>query len=216
MAVQVKICGIKSAEAMAAVVDGGADFVGLNFYPPSPRAVTPAEAAALIALAPAGLRKVGLFVDPDDSLLERTLAAARFDMLQLQGRETPERIAAIRARFGKPVMKALKIAGAADFDLARAFVGVADWLLFDGTPPKDRKNALPGGNAARFDWTLLQGQSFAKPWMLSGGLDPANVAEAIRIAGAACVDVSSGVESAPGQKDPARIGAFIRAAKSAG
>lgn len=215
MAVQVKICGIKSAEAMAAVVDGGADFVGLNFYPPSPRAVTPAEAASLIALAPAGLRKVGLFVDPDDALLEHTLAAATFDMLQLQGRETPERIATIRARFGIPVMKALKIAGAADFDLAREFAAVADWLLFDGTPPKDQKNALPGGNAARFDWTLLHGRSFAKPWMLSGGLDPANVAEAIRIAGASCVDVSSGVESAPGKKDPDRIRAFIRAAKVA-
>jgi len=214
VAVQVKICGIKSAEAMEAVVEGGADFVGLNFYPPSPRAVTPAEAASLIALAPAGLQKVALFVDPDDALLERTLAMARFDMLQLQGSETPERVAAVRARFGLPVMKALKIASAADFDLAQEFATVADWLLFDGTPPKDKKNALPGGNAARFDWMLLRGRSFAKPWMLSGGLDPTNVADAIRIAGAACVDVSSGVESAPGQKDPDRILAFIRAAKA--
>lgn len=201
---------------MAAVADAGADFVGLNFYPPSPRAVTPAEAAALIAAAPATLKKVGLFVDPDDALLDHTLAAATFDLLQLQGGETPDRVAAIRARFGIPVIKALKIATAADFEPVTAFARVADWILFDGAPPKDKKNALPGGNAARFDWTLLAGRDFARPWMLSGGLDPANVAEAIRISGARCVDVSSGVESAPGRKDPARIRAFVQAAKAAG
>ena len=216
MAVQVKICGIRSQEALSAVVDGGADFFGLVFYPPSPRAVTPAEAARLIAAAPPSIAKVGLFVDPDDALLERTLGEAALDMLQLQGRETPERVAAIRKRFGRNVMKVLKIASAEDFAPAAAFASVADWLMFDGVPPKDQKNALPGGNAAKVDWTLLRGRSFANPWMLAGGLTPANVAEAIRVSGAPCVDVSSGVESAPGQKDPDRIRAFIRAAKAAG
>lgn len=216
MAVQVKICGIRTQEALSAVVDGGADFFGLVFYPPSPRAVTPAEAATLIAAAPSSIRKVGLFVDPDDALLERTLGEAALDLLQLQGHETPERVAEIRKRFGRNVMKVLKIASAEDFAPAAAFASVADWLMFDGVPPKDKKNALPGGNAAKFDWTLLRGRSFAKPWMLAGGLNAENVAEAIRISGAPCVDVSSGVESAPGRKDPDRIRAFLAAAKAAG
>ena len=138
------------------------------------------------------------------------------DLLQLQGSETPERVAAIRARTGKRVMKALRIGAADDFGPVAGFAAVADWLLFDGAPPKDKKGALPGGNAARFDWTLLHGRNFTKPWMLSGGLDPTNVAEAIRISGASCVDVSSGVESAPGRKAPDRIRAFVRAAKTAG
>ncbi len=211
--VQVKICGIKTPEALDAAATGGADFVGFNFYPPSPRFVTPAQASVLIARAPKALIKVGLFVDPDDAVLERTLAEANLDMLQVQGRETAQRIAAIRARFGLPVMKAIKVAAAADLDAAAAFAAVAEWLLFDGAPPKDRPGVLPGGNAARFDWTLLNGRHFAKPWMLSGGLDPNNVAEAIRVAGAACVDVSSGVEKRRGEKDPAKIRAFIRAAK---
>jgi len=214
--VQVKICGIKSVEAMAAAVEAGADFVGLVFYPPSPRAVAPPDAAALIAGTPPGPTKVGLFVDPDDALLERTLATARLDLLQLQGGETPERVAAIRKHFGKPVMKALRIATAADFGPAADFAAVADGLQPVGVPPKDKANALPGGNAARFDWTLLRGRSFARPWMLSGGLNPDNVAEAIRVSGAGCVDVSSGVEIRPGAKDPAKIRAFVAAAKAAG
>lgn len=213
--VQVKICGINSADALSAAAEGGADFIGLVFYPPSPRAVTLEQAAALIAAAPAGLAKVGLFVDPDDATLARTLDRAKLDMLQLHGGETPARVAAIRDRFGLPVMKALKIAGAADFLPVSAYEPVADWLLFDGVPPKDKAGALPGGNAAQFDWTLLRGKSFARPWMLSGGLDPDNVAEAIRVSRAPCVDVSSGVETRPGHKDPGRIEAFIRAAKSA-
>lgn len=214
--VQVKICGINAPEALDAVAAGGADFAGFNFYPPSPRFVTPAQAGALIARAPKTLGKVGLFVDPDDATLERTLAAAKLDMLQVQGQEAPERVAAIRARFGLPVMKAIKVAAAADLDAASAFAAVADWLLFDGVPPKDRKGALPGGNAARIDWTLFKGRRFARPWMLAGGLDPSNVAEAVRATGALCVDVSSGVESAPGRKDPGKIRAFIAAAKTAG
>lgn len=216
MTVQVKICGIKTAEALATAAEAGAEFIGLNFYAPSPRAVTPAQAAALIAGAPAGLIKVGLFVDADDVLLERTLAEAKLDMLQFHGHETPERVATLRARFGIAVMKVLKISQAEDFDPAGDFATVADWLMFDAVPPKDKKNALPGGNAASFDWTLLRGRTFPKPWMLAGGLNPGNVAEAIRISGAPCVDVSSGVETAPGEKDPARMCAFIRAAKAGG
>ncbi|MCK6453667.1 MAG: phosphoribosylanthranilate isomerase [Alphaproteobacteria bacterium] len=216
MAVKVKICGINAADALGAAVDSGADFVGFVFYPPSPRAVTPEQAHDLASRVPASVRKVGLFVDPDDALLERTLAVVALDLIQLHGRETPERVAQIRARFGKPVMKAIKVAAAADLDRAAAFEAAADWLLFDGVPPKDMKNALPGGNAALFDWSLLKGRSFARPWMLSGGLDPANIAEAIRTTEARCVDVSSGVESRPGVKDPARIRAFIRAARGIG
>jgi phosphoribosylanthranilate isomerase len=213
--VQVKICGINAEAALDAAAESGADFVGLVFYPPSPRAVTPERAAALIARAPAEPGKVGLFVDPDDQTLARTLAVARLDMLQLHGRETPARVRTVRARFGLPVMKAVKIARAADLDAAAAFEPAADWLLFDGVPPADRPGALPGGNAARFDWSLLHGRRFARPWMLSGGLDPDNVAAAIRATGAPCVDVSSGVETRPGVKDPARIRAFVAAAKGA-
>lgn len=215
VAVQVKICGIKSVAALQAAAEGGADFVGFVFYPPSPRAVTPTEARELIAAAPAGIRKVGLFVDPDDATLDRTLAEADLDMLQLQGDEAPERVEAIRRRYGRLVMRALRIATAVDFAAVARFEPIADWLMFDGVPPKDMKGALPGGNAARFDWTLLRGRRFAKPWMLSGGLDPGNVAEAIRISGASCVDVSSGVEASRGVKDPAKIRAFLRAAKAA-
>ncbi len=211
--VRVKICGINAADALGAAVEAGTDFVGFVFYPRSPRAVTPEAARDLAARVPASVKKVGLFVDPDDALLQRTLAVVPLDLIQLHGRETPERVAQIRARFGMAVMKAIKVAAAADLDQAAAFEPVADWLLFDGVPPKDMENALPGGNAARFDWALLRGRRFARPWMLSGGLDPANIAEAIRATAAPCVDVSSGVESRPGVKDPARIRAFIRAAR---
>ena len=214
--VQVKICGINAPDALKAAIDAGAAYVGFVFYPPSPRAVTPEQARDLAARVPAAVKKVGLFVDPDDALLERTLSVVSLDLLQLHGHETPERVAAIRQKFGKPVMKAIKVAVAGDIDRAADFESVTDWLLFDGVPPKDKKNALPGGNAAHFDWSLLKGRSFTRPWMLSGGLDPANIAEAIRRTGAACVDVSSGVEHRPGQKDPARIAAFIAAARSKG
>lgn len=212
MTVQVKICGINAPDALGAAIDAGAAFVGFVFYPPSPRAITPEQARDLAARVPAGVQKVGLFVDPDDATLERALGVVSLDLLQLHGRETPERVAEIRKKFAKPVMKAIKVAAAGDLDLAADFESVTDWLLFDGVPPKDKKNALPGGNAAQFDWSLLQGRHFARPWMLSGGLDAGNVAEAIRATGAICVDVSSGVEHRPGLKDPARITAFIRAA----
>ena len=211
--VQVKICGVNSPGAMTAAVENGADFIGLVFYPPSPRAVTPEKARDLAALAGMRVKKVGLFVDPGDGLLDRTLAAVKLDMLQLHGKETTARVAEIKKRTGLAAMKAIKVASAADLIAADDFAAAADWLLFDGVPPSDKKNALPGGNAAQFDWALLAGRKFTKPWMLSGGLTPGNVAQAIRISGAPCVDVSSGVETHPGLKDLAKIAAFIRAAR---
>lgn len=215
MPVAVKICGINAPAALRAAAEGGADYVGFVFYPPSPRAVTPAAAAELAAAAPPGLRKVALVVDAEDARLGEILAAVPLDLLQLHGRESAARAAEIRARFGVPVMKAVRIAGAEDLAAAAAYAPVVDRLLFDAKPPKDMKGALPGGNALAFDWQLLAGRSWPVPWMLSGGLKADNVAEALRISGATAVDVSSGVEDRPGVKNPDRIRAFIAAAKGA-
>ena len=214
MPVQAKICGINSAAAMRAAVEGGADFVGLVFYPPSPRAVTAEAAAALAALVPAGIAKVGLFVDIDDATLDGITAAVPLDLLQLHGAETPARVAEIRRRTGLPAMKAIKVAAAADVAAAEAYLGTADRLLFDAKAPSGMKGALPGGNALKFDWELIAGRAWPLPWMLSGGLDARNVAEAVRVAGAPAVDVSSGVESAPGAKDCARIRDFLNVVKA--
>jgi phosphoribosylanthranilate isomerase len=209
MAVSVKICGINSPEAMAAAVKGGAGLVGLNFYPPSPRFVSLDDAAALAKLAPKGVRRVGVFVDEPDEVIARTLDAVPLDMLQFHGNETPERVIEARARFDRPVIKAVKIAGTDDLNEARAHEDAADMLLFDAKPPLDMAGALPGGNALAFDWDIIAGQTWARPWMLSGGLDAANLAQAVDTSGAALVDVSSGVESAPGRKDPTLIRAFL-------
>ncbi len=205
--VKAKICGINSPAAMAAAVAGGAAFVGLVFFPPSPRALTLAQARALAAPVPSTVRKVGLFVDPGDDIVAAATAAAALNMLQLHGTETPDRVAALRARFGLPVMKAIGVGDAADLAAADAYVDVADWLLFDARPPGDA--VVPGGNARAFDWTVLAGLSWPRPWMLAGGIDAANVAAAVTAAGADCVDTSSGVESARGHKDPALITAFL-------
>ncbi len=210
MSVEAKICGINDPAAMRAAVEGGAACVGLVFYPPSPRNLTPRQACALAGLAPSPIRKVGLFVDPDNATLAAVTMQVALDVLQLHGRETPERVAAIRAGFGVPVMKAIKVGAPEDVEAARAYEEVADLLLFDAKAPGA---SLPGGTGQSFDWTLLAGRRWAKPWMLSGGLDAANVAEAVRIAGAPMVDVSSGVESAPGRKDPAAIRAFLDAVR---
>ncbi|MBI3446341.1 MAG: phosphoribosylanthranilate isomerase [Magnetospirillum sp.] len=211
MAIEVKICGITDEESMDAAIEAGADYVGLVFYPPSPRAVTPDRAAELVEFAPGEVSKVGLFVDPDDATLDAVLTRIRLDLLQLHGNETPERIEAIRLEYGLPVMKVLSVAQAEDLAAAEPFLAVADRLLFDAKPPKGA--ILPGGNAVSFDWTILAGRKWGLPWMLAGGLTSANVAEALRISGAPAVDVSSGVESAPGVKDPAKIRAFIKAAR---
>jgi len=214
MTVQAKICGINDETAMRAAVEAGADFVGLVFYPPSPRAVDPGQAARLAEAVPDGVIKVGLFVDPDDALIDTVLTQVALDMLQLHGSETPARCAALRARTGLPVMKAIKVADKSDIETARDYLGSVDWLMFDAKAPRDMENALPGGNALSFDWKLLSGQEWPVPWMLAGGINPENVAHAVAASGTKVVDVSSGVESAPGRKDPARIAAFLNALKN--
>ena len=214
MSVQVKICGISTPEAMTAAVAGGAAFVGLVFYPPSPRAVTPAEAAPLAGLVPAGVVKTGLLVDADDTTITAILKEVPLDLLQLHGSESPARVAEIKARFGVPVMKVVKLRQPGDLEAVRPFLAVADRLLFDAKPPADMANPLPGGNAVAFDWSILAGTTWRLPWMLAGGLTPENVARAVEISGAAAVDVSSGVEDAPGKKNPAKIKAFLDACRT--
>jgi len=208
----VKICGIKDSVGLDAAVAHGADLVGFVFFPASPRAVTPDEAGALSRRHPGGPGRVGLFVDPTDDAIAEVLAACPLDLIQLHGAEDPARCAALRARFGVPVMKALGIAEAADLDALAAFAPAVDRFLLDAKPPAGA--ALPGGNAAPFDWALMAGRAVPKPWLLAGGLTPANVAEAISASGAPGVDVSSGVERARGVKDPALIAEFIRAARA--
>jgi phosphoribosylanthranilate isomerase len=213
MSVSVKICGLSSTEAVAATIDGGASYLGFVFYPPSPRAVTPGQAAALCAKARAGITRVGLFVDAEDAAIEAVLAAAPIDLLQFHGAETPERVVEARRRFARPVMKAMAIAGPEDVLEAERYEDAADVLLFDAKPPR-RPDALPGGNGLAFDWRLIAERSWRRPWMLSGGLTAEVLPEAVRISGAAAVDVSSGVESRPGIKDPEKIRAFLAAARA--
>lgn len=213
MAVDVKVCGLTTPEAVRAATAGGARFIGLVFFPPSPRAVTIEAAAALAALAPPHVIRVGLFVDAEDERIAQVLAAVPLDLLQLHGQETPERVAATRARFGRPVMKAIALETAEDLAAVAVYQAVADWLLFDARPP--RGAVLPGGNARPFDWSLLAGRHWTRPWMLAGGLDADNLATAVAISGARTVDVSSGIEDAPGRKSPAKIEAFLKAARLA-
>ncbi len=209
MTVMAKICGINDAVAMQTAVAHGARFVGLVFYPQSPRAITPGTAAQLAALVPEGVTKVGLFVNPDDAQIARVLDEVPLDLLQLHGDETPERCAEIRRHFARPVMKVIKVETLNDVEAANDYTDDVDWLMFDAKAPDSMTDALPGGNALPFDWTLLAGWSWPVPWMLAGGLDADNVASAVSRSGAQVVDVSSGVESAPGRKDPAEIERFL-------
>ena len=179
MSVDVKICGLSTAETMTAAVEGGAAFVGLVFYPPSPRAVTPEQAAPLAALVPDGVIKTGLLVDAEDATIEAILKTVPLDLLQLHGSETPERVAAIKASFGVPVMKVVKLRQEGDLEAVEPYLAVADRLLFDAKPPAEMTGALPGGNALAFDWTLLAGTSWPLPWMLAGGLTPDNMVASI-------------------------------------
>ena len=211
MNVAAKICGVSRPADIDCAASGGASHVGFVFYPRSPRNLTPDQAGALAAATPAGITTVALFVDPDDAALDAVLHRARIDLLQLHGGESPERIADIKRRTGVRVMKAIKISVAADLAAATPYLCVADQLLFDAKAPPTLEGAMPGGNAVSFDWALLAGRSWPCPWMLSGGLNPDNVADAIRVSGAPAVDVSSGVETAPGVKDPDRIKAFLGA-----
>jgi phosphoribosylanthranilate isomerase len=206
--IKVKICGVNHIAALEAAVEAGADWIGFVFFPPSPRFVTSGQAAALAARMPPGLPRVGLFVNPDESQIADVLSVLRLDALQLYG---PAPIGMLRARFGVPVWHATGIAAAADLPHAG---GGADALVLEAKPPPAATR--PGGNAASFDWALLRGWAAPVPWILAGGLAPANVAGAIRVTGATAVDVSSGVETAPGVKDPTLIREFIRRAKQAG
>ncbi|MEE8270824.1 MAG: phosphoribosylanthranilate isomerase [Alphaproteobacteria bacterium] len=208
MGLDVKICGISTPEALDAAVVGGARYVGLVFYPPSPRAVGPVQAGELARRVPTGVRTVGLFVEPDDDLLDTVLGQVPLDMVQLHGGERPERVAEIRGALTIPVIKAIGVATEGDLVRAADYEAVADALLFDARPPTDVA-ALPGGNGMPFDWSILAGRTWPLPWLLSGGLTADNLAEAVRATGAVAVDVSSGVEDRPGHKVPALIGAFL-------
>lgn len=207
---RVKICGLKTPETVAAAVEAGAAYIGFNFFEPSPRYVAPETAAALALEVPPGVVKVGLTVDADDATLDRLVGTVPLDMLQLHGHESPERVAEVRARYGLPVMKVIGVATGADLAALDEHESVADQILVDAKAP--RGAVLPGGNGLTFDWRLIAGRQWRKPWMLAGGLTAENVAAAVRLTGARQVDLSSGVETAPGVKDPALIRAFMKAA----
>ncbi|MGB5837335.1 MAG: phosphoribosylanthranilate isomerase [Albidovulum sp.] len=212
MDVRVKICGLRDAAHIAAAVDAGATYLGFVFFPKSPRHLQIAEAAQLAPAVPPGVAKVALVVNPTDAALDAITSDVPLDMLQLHGSEPPARVAEIRARYGLPVMKAVGVAGPEDLPALEAYGKVADQLLVDAKPPKGAD--LPGGNGLAFDWTLIARKYWPCPWMLAGGLTPFNVAEAIRLTGARQVDVSTGVETAPGVKDADLIRAFVRAAQT--
>ena len=214
MSVEIKICGINTVEALDAARAAGADLVGFVAFPRSPRHLSDEAMAALAARLGEGPRKVLLTVNAGDDELARLIAAAHPDLLQLHGAETPERVALIRQKFGLPVMKAIAVREAADLAVVPAYAAVSDRLLFDARPPAG--SSLPGGNGEVFDWTLLRGLDPGRPLMLSGGLDPSNVAQAIAGLPLDGVDVSSGVESAPGVKSAEKIAAFVAAARQAG
>ncbi len=207
--VDVKICGLKNGETLRAAIDGGARYIGFNFYPPSPRAVTPDEALTLGKSIPASCLRVGVMVDPDDDLIKR--ASPALDAIQLHGKETPGRVREVKDKSGKTVIKALRIKDAADLEPLPAFANVADIILFDAKPPST-PGSLPGGNGLTFDWRLLQDLRLDIPWILSGGLEASNLSDAVRLCAAPAVDVASGVESAPGVKDAAKISDFLERA----
>jgi phosphoribosylanthranilate isomerase len=205
---RVKICGINDAAALEAAVEGGADWIGFNFFPPSPRYVTPARAKELAVRHKDAPTRVGLFVNPTEAMIAEVLEEVPLDILQLYG--AGDALPALRARFGRPVWHPVGVATAQDLPVG---MDGADALLLEAKPPPDATR--PGGNAVRFDWALTRNWRAPGPWLLAGGLDPGNVAEAIRHSGAEAVDVSSGVESVKGVKDPDLIQAFIRSARAA-
>ena len=212
MTTAVKICGLREAAHVAAAADAGARYVGFVFFARSPRNILLADAAALALSVPEGIAKVALSVNATDAELDAITSAVPLDMLQLHGGESPERVAEVRARYGLPVMKAVGVADAADLAALDLYQTVADQILVDAKPPKDA--VLPGGNGLAFDWRLLLGRVWRRPWMLAGGLTPENVALAIRSTNARQVDVSSGVEIAPGVKDEGMIRSFCKAAQA--
>jgi phosphoribosylanthranilate isomerase len=212
--VKVKVCGLSTPDTVRAAVEGGADFVGLVFFAKSPRHVTVQRAAELASIAKAaGVGVVAVTVDAPSILLDEISSVVAPDLFQLHGAETPVRVAQVRNLTSTPVMRALRVAESSDLDAAPLFEAAADYLMFDAKAPPGA--LLPGGNGAAFDWSILTGRSFAKPWFLAGGLNAANVGQAIAQSGAGLVDVSSGVESAPGVKDPLMIEAFLKAVRRA-
>jgi phosphoribosylanthranilate isomerase len=213
MPLAVKICGLTDPAALTAAVEGGATWLGLVFYPPSPRALSSEAAADLAAHAPAERTLVGVFVDPDDALIDQVLARVPLGAVQLHGAESPERVRVIRARTGCAVIKALQVAEARDLAPLASYAAVADMLLFDARPPKE-PGRLPGGNGLAFDWRLIQNLPLTRPWLLSGGLSAENLAAAVALCRPPAVDVSSGVERHPGQKDPAKIRQFLALARA--
>jgi phosphoribosylanthranilate isomerase len=210
---RVKICGLRSRAEVSAAVEAGASYLGFNFFPPSPRYLSPADARWVIPSVPEGVVRVALTVDASDEMLEALLGTVQIDMLQLHGHEGPERVAEVRERFDRPVMKALGIRGEEDLAQIGAYAEVADQVMVEAAPPRDATR--PGGNGLAFDWQLIRGRRWTRPWMLAGGLTPENVGEAIRLTGALQVDVASGVESRPGYKDAAKVAAFVRSARAA-
>ncbi len=211
MPVLTKICGLSTADTLDAAIKHGASHIGLVFFAKSPRNLSPDAAAALAARVPSHVKTVGLFVDPSDDDIDRVRTQVRLDILQLHGEERPALVSRLRQKHGLDVWKAMPVRAAADIAAADKYLGAASLILFDAKPPSGSN--LPGGNGLRFDWTLLQGYKPRLPWALSGGLDAGNVANAIRVTGAPLVDVSSGVESAPGVKDVDKIAAFLKAAR---
>lgn len=215
MPVDVKICGLSTSETVMAALDAGAGFVGFNFYPPSPRYVSPSKAGELAKLARGRARIVALIVDAEDSVIDDITRAVDPDFFQVQGSEGPERVAEIGRRSGKPVIKVIKVRTLDDVAQTSAYDGIAALILYDAKAPETLKGALPGGNGVAFDWKLLGQGHAASGFLLAGGLNPGNVADAIRATGAPIVDVSSGVEKSPGIKDITLIREFIAAAKAA-
>ncbi|ESX03383.1 N-(5'-phosphoribosyl)anthranilate isomerase [Mesorhizobium sp. LSJC268A00] len=213
MALDIKICGLKTDEAMAAALAGGASHVGFIFFAKSPRYVEPAAAGRLREAAIGKARAVAVTVDADDAFLDEIVAKMRPDILQLHGTETPERVAEVKARYGLPVMKVFSVSEVADLERLKPFIGVADRFMFDAKPPKGSQ--LPGGNGVAFDWRILAGLDAGLDYMLSGGLNAANIGDALISANPPAIDISSGVESGPGVKDPALIEQFFRAVRAA-
>ena len=210
--IRTKICGLTRPEDVDAVARAGATYIGLNFFPKSPRFVSFETARDLAIEVPMGIAKVGLVVNADDAFLDDLTSIVPLDILQLHGSETPERVAEVRARYGLPVMKALGVADEDDVAALDVYSDVADQILVDAKPPKNA--VLPGGNGVTFDWRLIANREWSVPWLLAGGLTPDNVAEAIALTGTQQVDVSSGVETAPGVKDAGLIDAFVTAASA--
>jgi len=216
VSLSVKICGLNAPEAVTAAIEGGAFMVGFIFYARSPRALDPEAAGKLASMVPEGIGRVGVIVNEDDRRIGEILSACKLNFLQLHGEESPERCQEIRERHGLPVIKVIKVAEPGDLDAAKDYGDCAEFLFFDAKAPATLVNALPGGNAISFDWTMLKGRRFDRPWLLSGGLTAANLGQAVAATGARIVDVSSGVEDRPGVKNPSKIKEFLAAADGIG